>query len=132
MGNSKYQGFMLDEPEFVLWINFNPEIVGNYSHESLSENFRWLWYQPKSCQVMYGNPFITDRIFKKSLSELDSFEFAGNKLKISASGTLDSFYRWVNPVDSDCFDTDVGPNFCRCEYEVEIPYNFTLNLVLPE
>lgn len=130
-GNTEYQGFDLSDASFYLWMNFTPSILGGYSDKSLRENYRWLWSQFKFAQSGSGEePFITPRRFADSIDSLDTFEFLGGRLRISDHGTITKVIRWVEPKGSSCFDTDVGPNFCACEYDVDIRYKISLDLPL--
>lgn len=130
-GNSEYQGFDLSDSSFYLWMNFKPSILAGYTGQSLRENYKWLWFQFNFSQNGSGDdPFMTPRTYADSLDSLDTFEYIGGKLRISDHGTIRKVHRWVEPKGPDCFDTDVGPKVCACEYDVDIKYKISLDLPL--
>jgi hypothetical protein len=130
-GNFEYQGFDLLDTSFYLWMNFKPEILAGYTNTSLRENFKWLWFQFKITQDGAGDDsFISPRTFASSIDSLDNLEYVDGRLKIRDNGTIKKIYRWVEPKGSSCFDTDVGPKVCACEYDVDIKYKLSLDLPL--
>lgn len=127
----KYQAFKLNESNFDFWINFEPNIIGNYSEKTLKSNFRWLWYQFVIYQDNNTNPFVTERIYIDDLTQLDYFEYKEGHLKWQIKQHLTEISRWVTPVSSACFDNDVGAT-CRCQYPLDIPYTVSIDLKLPQ
>ena len=132
-GEGDLVGFDYETPELYFWINFQPAFVAAPKTEAaLREYFRWFWYQIRIPAPQGGEPFTTDRIYVEDLAETDAFTFAEGRLHVVVHTSIEQMRRWIAPEGASCYDTDVGPNPCACEYAVSIPTTVDLELALPE
>ena len=129
-GEGDIVGFRYQDEQVDLYLVFEPDLVtAPITDQRLREKFKWLWYDITPPNQASTQPVTTGPIVISGLDNVEQFAYADGRLHLKLQTTVERVERWVAP-EGDCYDSDIGPDVCRCLYPINLPVTEDLDLIL--
>lgn len=140
-GDFDYRAHMFSDDNLTLYISFSPRLVGDYSYNSIVENFNYadmriqvptlgadnseVYFQP--LDVLRELSFNAD-IGRTSSFRLDLHDFEDGYLSGTWAGTITELTeRTEDATDDDCYTTEIQGE-CYEAIPVNMPFSLHFNL----
>ncbi|WP_189606128.1 hypothetical protein [Salinimicrobium marinum] len=136
--NFIYRAYSFEDRDLRIYISFDPDVVDNYSLESLRENFNYINFS-----ILFPEKATADSRFYYSnrnpvrelgtVSEegveftMDSYE--NGVLKGVITGTINEITEAITSDDPDCMTGDIAGR-CFESHEVNIPFSVVYSFCL--